>query len=108
MVTSKHSCLCILFIRLTTCFGHCGPSSGHKNIYNEEKIHSLRTLVVVPILSFERNLVVNGYLYLPDECVISFNMDNRKTRRSRSKLRIGTTTNVLKLYIFSSIYIFVT
>ena len=30
--TSKHNCLCILFIRLTTCFGHCGPSSGHKNI----------------------------------------------------------------------------
>jgi len=25
---------CILFIMLTTtCFGHCGPSSGHKNIY---------------------------------------------------------------------------
>ena len=24
----------ILFIMLTTtCFGHCGPSSGHKNIY---------------------------------------------------------------------------
>jgi len=23
---SKHICLCILFIRLTTtCFGHCGP-----------------------------------------------------------------------------------
>ena len=30
--TSKHNCLCILFIRLTTCFGHCGPSSGHKNM----------------------------------------------------------------------------
>jgi len=25
---------CILFIMLTTtCFGHCGPSSGHKNVY---------------------------------------------------------------------------
>ena len=27
--------LCILgrgFIRVTTCFGHCGPSSGHKNV----------------------------------------------------------------------------
>jgi len=25
---------CILFIMLTTtCFGHCGPSSDHKNIY---------------------------------------------------------------------------
>jgi len=30
--TSKHNCLCILFIRLTTCFGHCGPSSGHENM----------------------------------------------------------------------------
>ena len=30
---SEHNCLCICFIRLmTTCFGHCGPSSGHKNI----------------------------------------------------------------------------
>ena len=35
--TSKHNCLCILFIRLTTCFGHCGPSSGYKKMYNEEK-----------------------------------------------------------------------
>ena len=31
--TSKHNCLRILFIMLTTtCFGHCGPSSGHKNL----------------------------------------------------------------------------
>jgi len=30
---SKHNCLSILFIKLTTCFGHCGPSSGHKNVY---------------------------------------------------------------------------
>jgi len=31
--TSKHMS-CILFIMLTTtCFGHCGPSSGHKNVY---------------------------------------------------------------------------
>jgi len=33
--TSKHNCLCILFIMLTTCFGHCGPSSGHKNVRGE-------------------------------------------------------------------------
>jgi len=33
--TSKHNCLCIVFITLTTCFGHCGPSSGHK-MFNEE------------------------------------------------------------------------
>jgi len=34
--TSKHNCLCTCFIRLTTtCFGHCGPSSGHKNYLNE-------------------------------------------------------------------------
>jgi len=32
--TSNHNWLCILFIMLTTtCFGHCGPSSGHKNVY---------------------------------------------------------------------------
>ena len=35
---SKHNCLCILFIRLTTCFGHCGPSSVHKNIERKENI----------------------------------------------------------------------
>ena len=35
---SKHNCLCILFIRLTTCFGHRGPSSGHKNIQWGENI----------------------------------------------------------------------
>ena len=34
---SKHNSLYILFNMLTaTCFGHSGPSSGHKNIYNEE------------------------------------------------------------------------
>jgi len=33
-VRQKHNCLCILFIVLTTtCFGHRGPSSGHRNIY---------------------------------------------------------------------------
>ena len=32
--TSKHNCLVSYFIMLTTtCFGHCGPSSGHKNVY---------------------------------------------------------------------------
>jgi len=41
-------------------------------------------------------------------CIISFNIDNHKTTRSRWKHRIGTTTNVLILYIFPSLYIFVT
>ena len=27
---------------MTTCFGHCGPSSGHKK-YNEKKLYSVRT-----------------------------------------------------------------
>ena len=27
---------CVLFIMLTTCFGHCGSSSGHKNVYREK------------------------------------------------------------------------
>ena len=57
---SKHNCICILFIRLTTCFGHCGPSSGHKDIYNE-KIYSIRTLVVVPILTYD--ITYNMYIY---------------------------------------------
>jgi len=34
--TTKHNCLFICFIRLTTtCFGHCGPSLGYKNYLNE-------------------------------------------------------------------------
>ena len=45
---------------------------------------------------------------LPVECIISFNLDNSKTTRSRWKLKICTTTNVLILYIFSLLYIFVT
>jgi len=53
---SKHNCLCICF-RLTTCFGHCGPSSGQK-MYNGEKLYSLRSLVVVHILNFQRDLVM--------------------------------------------------
>jgi len=28
---SKHNYLVSYFIMLTTCFGHCGPSSGHRN-----------------------------------------------------------------------------
>jgi len=55
--TSKHNCLCILFIRLTTCFGHCRPSSCIKKLYNGEKIYSIRTLVVVHILRFQWDLV---------------------------------------------------
>ena len=31
---------CVLFIMLTTCFGHCGPSSGHKNVY-KGKLHKV-------------------------------------------------------------------
>ena len=52
----KHNCLCICFIRLTTCFGRCGPSSSHRT-YNEEKLYSVRSLVVVQILNFQRDLV---------------------------------------------------
>jgi len=34
---------CILFITLTTtCFGQCGPSSGHKNVYRG-KLHRVRS-----------------------------------------------------------------
>jgi len=29
-VVVKHNCLVSYFIMLTTCFGQCGPSSGHK------------------------------------------------------------------------------
>jgi len=32
--TSKHNCLLSYFIILTTtCFSHCGPFFGHKNVY---------------------------------------------------------------------------
>jgi len=34
---------CILFImQTTTCLGHCGPSSGHKNVYTV-KLYSVRS-----------------------------------------------------------------
>jgi len=42
---------------------------------------------------------------LPVEYIVSFNIDNRKTR-SRLKLKMCTTTNVLILYIFSSFVYF--
>jgi len=58
--TSKHNCFCILFIRPTTCFGHCGPSSGHKNIWG--KLYSIRSLVVVDTLNFQRDLVVMRFI----------------------------------------------
>ena len=47
---------CILFIMLTTtCFAHCGPSSGHKNVnctpsliaYNTAGLVHLKTLIIV-------------------------------------------------------------
>ena len=60
--TSKHNCLCILFIMLTmTCFGHCGPSSGHKNVYRG-KLHRVWSLLVVHILNFQRDLDVMRFI----------------------------------------------
>jgi hypothetical protein len=46
---------CVLFIMLmTTCYGHCGPSSGHKNVYstpsliayNTTRMMHLKTLII--------------------------------------------------------------
>jgi len=55
---SKHNCLCICFIMLTTtCSGHCGPSWGHKNLYRG-KLYCVWSLVMVHILNFQRDLVV--------------------------------------------------
>jgi len=35
---------CIIFIMAATCFGHCGPSSGHKNTYRGKTIQSRITV----------------------------------------------------------------
>jgi len=34
-MSKKTQLSCILFIMLTTCFGHCGPPSGHKKYIEE-------------------------------------------------------------------------
>jgi len=37
---------CILFIMLTTtCFGHCVPSSGHKNVYRGNLAYPTPSLI---------------------------------------------------------------
>jgi len=53
----KHNCLCISFIRLTTCFGTVGHLQVTK-MYNEEKLYSVRSLVVVHILNFQHLVIV--------------------------------------------------
>ena len=148
-----------VFVSYLLGWRHVLATVGHPQvtkIYNEEKIYSTRTLVVVQILSshatntlgipqafhwalisplgffttieiyntpctlnsrhFTHKTSLTTYIYiyilyspssLPVEYITSFNIDNRKTTRSRWKLGI-CTTNVLILYIFSSFYIFVT
>ena len=39
---SKHNCLSVCFMRLTTCFGHCGPSLGYKNVKIRGKVVPLQ------------------------------------------------------------------
>ena len=104
---------------------------GHPQVtkmYNEEKLHSIRSLVVVNILNFQRDLIVMQFIRIeliicltskvdrvkvhnpstfPVEHIISSIQINRMTTRSRWKFRICTTTNDLTLYSFS-LYIFVT
>ena len=41
----------------TTCFGHCGPSSGHK-MYKGGELYSVYSLVEVHILNIQLDLVV--------------------------------------------------
>ena len=41
----KTQLYCTLFIMLTTCFGHCGPSSGHKNAYRGKLYYSYTLLI---------------------------------------------------------------
>ena len=137
-----------VFVSYLLGWQHVSATVGHPQVtklYNEEKIYSIRTLIVVQILSFPPSSTSPTWFFsqqskcttyirvctlnsrhfthktslttciytlslstLPLEYIISFNIDNRKTTRSRWKLRIGTTTNVLILYIFSSLCIFVT
>jgi len=45
-------------ILTTTCFGHCGPSSGHKSVYRGKTIQSMH------ILNFQRDLVVGWIIHI--------------------------------------------
>ena len=58
IVTESMNRLYILFIMLSsTCFGHCGPSSRHKNVC-WGKLYSVWSLAEVHIPIFQRDLVV--------------------------------------------------
>jgi len=77
---------------LATCFGHCGPSSGHKNVYTG-KLYSVRSLVelrIWSVASFSKT-VIN---HLQNLCVIKC-------------VTVKADTD-LTMYSFSSLYIFVT
>ena len=67
--TSKHKCLCMCFIRLTTCFGNCGPSLGHKNIYRGKtircKINSCGTYIYI-------YQYIYIYIYTYTECPTTY------------------------------------
>ena len=74
--TSKHNCLVHYFIMLTTtCFGHCGPSSGNKNSYTLLRRGTLSSV-----------------------CVI------QPTTRSRRKFRICTYTITILCIVFLYIH----
>ena len=103
-------------------------------MYNEEKLYSVRSLVVIHILNFQRDLIVMRFIRIELICstsnvgrvnsttcictltlstllvehIISSIWINRITTRSRLKFRICITTSDLTLYSFSSLYIFVT
>ena len=51
------------FVMLTTCFGHCGPSSGHKNVY----IHTYSTL-----LCWRHVSATVGHLQVIKMCIYTY------------------------------------
>ena len=123
-----------VFVSVLLGWRHVSATVGHTQdtkMYNEEKLYSVRSLVV-HILNFQRDLVmrvihielitcstskvdrVKVYVYtltlstLLVEHVVCSVWINLVTTRSCWKFRICTTTNDLTLYSFSSLYIFVT
>ena len=90
--TSKHNCLCFCFIGLATCFDHCGPSSGHKNIYRG-KLYRVRLFVLVHILNFQQNLVVMRFIRL-------------QLYTGCAKIRYTVINYILYTYIWPTLYMY--
>jgi hypothetical protein len=94
---SKPTDLCILCIITTTCFGRCRPSSGHK-FYHKGKLYRLKVLVVVQILSYQRDLVVYRHLYAESPAT-NYARDNKSRTNRAEDTSINSTCVPLKLYL---------